>query len=125
MVNWVEKAGFRKIQKLLEIFEQERHHKILLTVKNLRELSHNPSIYTLPVIPRLLPAKVVEDENYVIADLLTLISGSSSPVQTFETEVVGLELAISLQPEEPSLVREDPGVAPQSSKEVDKSNCPK
>ena len=111
MVNWVEKASFRKIQKLLEIFEQERHHKILLTVKNLRELSRNPSIYTLPVIPRLLPAKVVEDENYVITHLLTLISGSSSPVQTFETEVVCLELAISLQPEQPSLVREDPCVS--------------
>ena len=34
LVNWVEKGGFKKIQKLLEIFERERHHEILLTVKN-------------------------------------------------------------------------------------------
>ena len=91
MVNWVEKAGFGKIQKLLEISEWERHHEILLTVKNLRELSRNPSPYTLPVIPCPLPIEVVEGEHYVITDLLTLIPGSSSPVQASETEVVGRE----------------------------------
>ena len=47
-----EKTGFKKIKKLLEISKRERHHEILLTVKNLRELSRNPSPYTLPVIPR-------------------------------------------------------------------------
>ena len=36
LVNWVEKASFKKIQKLLEIFEQEQHHEILLTTRNLR-----------------------------------------------------------------------------------------
>ena len=39
LVNWVEKASFKKIQRLLEIFERERHHEILLTAKNLSELS--------------------------------------------------------------------------------------
>ena len=76
LVNWVEKAGFGKIKKLLEIFEQERHREILLTMKNLRDLSRNPSPYTLPVIPCPIPIKVVEGEHYVIADLLTLIPGS-------------------------------------------------
>ena len=110
MVNWVEKAGFGKIQKLLEISEREWHHEILLTVKNLRELSRNPSPYTLLVIPRPLPTEAVEGEHYVIVDLLTLIPGSSSPIQAFEIEVVGRELAISLRPEQPSFAKEDPGL---------------
>ena len=71
----MEKVGFGKIKKLLEIFERERHHEILLTVKNLRELGYNPSPYNLPIIPHLLPTEVVEVEHYVIADLLTLIPG--------------------------------------------------
>ena len=29
LVNWVEKANFKKIQKLLEISEPEQHHEIL------------------------------------------------------------------------------------------------
>ena len=114
LVNWVEKAGFKKIQKLLEISERERHHEILLTVKNLRELSCNPSPYTLPVIPRPLLTEVVEGEHYVIVNLLTLVQGKSSPAQTFETEVVGRELEISLQFEQPSLAIEDLDIAPRA-----------
>ena len=107
----MEKAGFKKIKKLLEIFEWERHHEVLLTVKNLRGLIHNPSSYILPVIPRPLPVEVVEGVHYVVADLLTLVSGSSSPAQTSEADVVGRELAISFQSEQPSLAKEDLGVA--------------
>ena len=55
LVNWVGKAGFKNIKKLLEIYECERHHEIHLTMRNLRELSHNPSPYILPVIPHPLP----------------------------------------------------------------------
>ena len=88
-------------------------------MKNLRELSRNPSPYTLPVIPRPLPIEIMEGEHYVIVDLLTLVPGSSSPTQTFETEVVGQELAISLRPKQPSLAIEDPDVSPRAPKEVD------
>ena len=95
---------------MLEISEWERHHEILLTMKNLRELSYNPSPYTLQVIPRPLPLEIVEGEHYVITDLLTLISSRSSPAQTSETKVVGRELAISLRFHRPSLAREDPDV---------------
>ena len=109
LVNWVEKAGFKKIQKLLEISEWERHHEILLTVKILRELSRNPSSYILPVIPRPLLVEVVEGEHYVIIDLLP---GISSLAQTSKAEVVDRELAISFWSDQPSLAREDPGVAP-------------
>ena len=95
----MEKAGFKNIQKLLEISEREWHHKILLTMKNLRELSCNPSLYTLPVIPRPLPIEIVEGKHYVIADLLTLVPDSSSASQTSKTKVVGREMMISLRPE--------------------------
>ena len=71
LVNWVEKDGFKKIKKLLEISKLERYHEILLTVKNLRELSYNPSPYTLPIISRPLPAEVMEGEHYIIVDHLT------------------------------------------------------
>ena len=54
-MNWMEKASFKKIQRLLEIFEREWHHKILLNAKILRELNLSPSPYINPVIPRLFP----------------------------------------------------------------------
>ena len=36
-MDWVKKTNFEKIQRLLEISEQERHHEILLTVRNLHD----------------------------------------------------------------------------------------
>ena len=81
----MEKAGFKNIQKLLEISERERQHEIFLTMKNLHELSRNPSPYILLVIPHPLPTKIVEDEHYFIADLPNLVTGSSSSAQTSET----------------------------------------
>ena len=99
MVNWVEKASFKKIQKLLEISEQEQHHEILLTTRNFRELSCSPSSYIILVIPRPLPTEIVEGEHYIIADLLNLASGSSSPTKTSETKTVSRELVISIRPE--------------------------
>ena len=81
LVHWVERTSFAKICRLLEISEQERHHEVLLTVKNLHDLSHHPSPYSVPIIPRHLPLKVVEGEHYVATDLLSLISSGSSPSQ--------------------------------------------
>ena len=77
LVNWVEKARFKKIQRLLEIYEQERHHEILLIAKNLRELSRSPSPYIILVIPRPLPIEIVEGQHYIIDDLLNLALASS------------------------------------------------
>ena len=121
-MNWVEKASFKKIQKLLEIFERERHHEILLTERNLHELSHSPSPYILPVIPRHLPTEIVEGEHYVIVDLLNLAPGSSSPAKNLEIEAVRQELVISTQPGQPSLAREDFGPLPQVSKKNNKGS---
>ena len=87
-------------------------------MRNLRELSHNPTPYILPVIPHPLPTKIEEGEHYVIADLLNFALSSSSPTQTSETEVVGQELVINLRPEQPSFAREDFGPIPQALKEV-------
>ena len=91
-------------------------------MKNLRELSCNPSPYTPPVIPCPLLVEVVEGEHYVIVDVLTLVPGSSSLAQTFETELVSQELAISLRSEQLSLAREDLNVALRASKEVDRGS---
>ena len=116
----MKKASFEKIQRLLEISERERHHKILLTAKNLRDLSHSPSPYTIPVIPHPLPIEIVEGEHFIIADLQHLVLGSSPPAKDSETEAVGRELVISTQPEQPSLSREDLGLIPLASKKDDR-----
>ena len=122
LVNWVEKASFKKIHRLLEIFEQEQHHEILLTAKNLRELSRNPSPYIIPVIPHPLLAEIVEGEHYVIANLLNLAPASSSSAKNFETEAVGRELVISTQSRQPFLAREDSSLIPQASKKDDRGS---
>ena len=106
------KSGFKNIQKLLEISKRERHHEILLAVRNLRELSHHPSLYILPVIPCPLPSEIEEGEHSVIADLLNLAPSNSSLTQTSKTKVVSRELVISLRPEKPSLAREDSDLTP-------------
>ena len=112
----MEKASFKKIQKLLEISKRERHHEILLTVRNDRELSRSPSPYILPIIPRPLPIEIVKGEHYVIANFLNLALSSSSPAKTFEIEAVGRELVINTQLGQLSLAREDSSPIPQVSK---------
>ena len=92
---WVERASFEKIRRLLEISEQERHHEVLLILKNLHDLSHYPSPYSVLIIPRPLPSDIVEGENFVTTDLLSLISGDSSPAREAESEAAGRELVIN------------------------------
>ena len=77
-MSWVEKTSLECISRLLEITEGERDHKLLLYVKNLRELGASPFPYIGPVIPRSLPVELVKGEHFVIADLLKSIPGSSS-----------------------------------------------
>ena len=81
-------------------------------MKNLRELSRSPSLYIIPVILRPLPSEIVEGEHYVITNLLNLAPGSSSLAKTSKSEAVGRELVISTQSGQPSLAREDSGLAP-------------
>ena len=112
LVNWVEKASFEKIRKLLEISEPERHHLVLLTLKNLGDLSRNLAPYSVPVILRPLPTEIVEEEHYVNANLLNLLPGSSSLAREPKIEAAGRELVIGTQPGQPSSASEDFGPTP-------------
>ena len=112
LVHWVERAGFEKIQRLLEISEQELHHEVLVTEKNLHDLSRHPSLYSVPIIPRPPPSEIVKGEHFVTTDLLNLIPGSSSPAREAESEAVGRELVINTQLVQPSSASEDSGPAP-------------
>ena len=78
-MNWVEKSSFEKIRRLSEIFEQERHFKVLLNPDNISAVRCNPAPYNLPIIPRLLPSDVMEGEHFFIADLRRLVSSSTRP----------------------------------------------
>ena len=95
LVHLVERASFVKICRLLEISEQEWHHEVLLTVKNLHDLSHLLSPYSVPIIPPPLPSEIVEGEHFVATDLLSSISDGSSLAREMESEAAGRELVIS------------------------------
>ena len=112
-MHWVERASFAKISRLLEILVQKRHHEVLLTVKNLHDLSRHPSPYSVPIIPRPLPSEIVEGEHFVTADLLSLILGGSSPAREAKSEAMGRELVISTQFTQPSSTIEDFDPAPK------------
>ena len=121
-MHWVERASFEKIWKLLEISEQEWDHEVLLTMKNLHDLSRHPSPYSVLIIPRPLPLEIVEGEHFVTADLLNLIPGSSSLASEAESEAAGQELVISTQPMHPSSAREDSGPTLQASRQGERGS---
>ena len=85
-MHWVERASFEKIRRLMEISEQERNHEVLLTMKNLHDLSRHPSPYRVLIILRPLPLEIVEGEHFITANLLNLIPGSSSLAREAESE---------------------------------------
>ena len=66
----MEKARLDRICRLLEIIERERHHELLLSMKNLQELGISPFPYIVSVLPRPLPNEVVKGEHFVLVDLL-------------------------------------------------------
>ena len=101
-MHWVERASFTKIWRLLEISQYEWHHEVLLTVKNLHDLSRHLSPYSVPIIPCPLPSEIVEGEHFVTADLLSLIPGSSSLARGAESEAAVRELVIGTQAVQPS-----------------------
>ena len=101
---------------MLKISEQERNQEVLLTVKNLHDLSRHPSPYSIQIIPRPLPSEIVKGEHFVTKDLLNLIPGSSSSARELETEAAGWELVVRIQPWQPSSASEDSGPAPQAFK---------
>ena len=78
LVNWIEKAGLENIRRLLKITKLECSHELLLTAENLRELATCTFPYIIPIVPRLLPAELIEGEHFVLTDLCKSNSGSSS-----------------------------------------------
>ena len=100
-MEWVEKANFKKIHRLLEVSQQECHYKVLLALKNLADVRRNPASYSLPIIQRPLPSEIVEGEHFVTPDLLRLISGGVSPSGGAETEIADRRSA-ARSPSEPS-----------------------
>ena len=82
----MEKASLEKIRRLLEVFEQERHCEVLLTLKNLVDVRRSPTPYSLPIIPRSLPLKIVVGEHFVTTDLLSLVEGSTPPTRDPKAE---------------------------------------
>ena len=74
-MHLVEKASLEKIRRLLEVFEQERHCEVLLTLKNLADVRRSPTSYSLLIIPRSLPLEIVGEEPFVTTDLLDLLAG--------------------------------------------------
>ena len=115
-MHWVERA---KIHRLLEISKQERHHEVLLTMKNLHDLRSHPLPYSVPIIPHPLPSEVVEGEHFVAANLLSLIPGGSSPAREAESKATGRELVVSTQSTQPSSTSENYSPSPQVPKQVD------
>ena len=83
------------IRRLLEITEEECNHELLLTVKNLREFGGSPFPYIIPIVPHSLPTEVIEDEYFVLLDLLKLVPVNSfqlTPAQEDQTKAAARTL---------------------------------
>ena len=87
LVEWVEKVSLEKICRLLEVSEREHYYKVLLALKNLADVRHNPTCYNLLVILCLLPSEVVVGEHFDNVDLLRLISSGTSTSGGAEIEI--------------------------------------
>ena len=77
----MEKARLDYIHQLLEITKRERHHELLLSVKNLQDLGASPFPYIVSILPRPFPNEVIKGEHFVLADLLKSLLGGSSQVE--------------------------------------------
>ncbi|KAL6319199.1 hypothetical protein AAG906_013872 [Vitis piasezkii] len=69
LVDWVEKASFACVSKLLEIDAKERHYKTLLSARNLMAVVRESQDYVIHILPRKLPKEVVPGEHYTVKEL--------------------------------------------------------
>ena len=83
-----------KIRRLLEVFEQERHCEVLLTLKNLADVRRNPAPYSLPIIPRSLPSEIMGGEHFITTDLLDLLAGRAPSLGDPKSEALSREQAL-------------------------------
>ena len=73
-----------------------------------------PFPYIIPIVPRSLPAEVVEGEHFVLADRLKLVPGSSSqltPAQEDQTGAATRTLVRSARVRQPQSPRATPRLA--------------
>ena len=84
----MEKARLDRICRLLEITENERYHKLLISVKNLRDLGASPFLYIVLILPRPLPSEVVKGEHFVLTNLLKSLPGGSTQVEAISEPLV-------------------------------------
>ena len=84
----MEKARLDRIRWLLDITKRERHHELLLSLKNLQDLGSSHFPYIVHVLPCPLPNKVVKDKHFVLADLLKALPGGSSQVEAVSEPLV-------------------------------------
>ena len=75
----------------MEVSEQERHCEVLLTLKNLADVRRSPAPYSLPILPRSLPSKIVGGEHFVTTDLLDLLAGRAPSPGDREAEALSRE----------------------------------
>ena len=87
----MEEARLDRIYRLLKITERERHHKLLLSVKNLHELGAGSFPHIVYVLPRPLPSKVVKGEHFVFVDLLKSFPGGSSQAEAAPEPLIQLD----------------------------------
>lgn len=66
---WMEKASFNRLNKLFEIATGEKNYQTLLSTRSLLAVTREPQSYTLNILPRRLPKKVVSGEHFVLKDL--------------------------------------------------------
>ena len=92
-MHWVEKTSLEKIRRMLEVSEQERHCKVLLTLKNLADVRRSPTPYSLSIIPRSLPSEIVGGKHFVTTDLLDLLMGRTPSTGDPEAEALSREQA--------------------------------
>ena len=120
MVNWVEKASLEKIRSLLKISEPERHYEVLLTLKNLDDVRRILALYSLSIIPHLFPSEIADGEHFVTTDLLSLITGSSSPSRNLEAETSNREQASRASSEPSASTSGDSSPAPPGANQGEK-----
>lgn len=69
LVEWVEKVSFNRLNRLFEIVAGERNYQTLFSTRNLLAAVRETHLYTLNIIPRRLPKKVVAGERFVLKNL--------------------------------------------------------
>ena len=124
MVHWLEKASLKKIRRLLEISKQERHYEVLLTLKNLADMRQSSAPYSLPIIPRLLPSEIVDEEHFVTTNRISLIVGSASPSGNPEAETSNKEQAPRASSVPSASTSGDSSPAPPGPSQSERAICP-